>query len=1410
MPVLVGINMKDQDDNSFECKTTELDRLPEGRIKQALFRLFLKMYIDISPAEKSNNINRLKIMLTHSIYSLQIMSFLWTHDLPVSYWNDYMDIWMFISYSRFDNICAALDSSKICIHAFLTISLIIAALIIIFTWLVYETKSCKFLLSILAKLITFMSDIILIPTITLLGFTVRHKFDRVDVLVEYVDNNNYSSFEVEAPIICLIFLAILCAFFISICKNIFSSDIRHSQHDKKLDAKSHSMIELYTFFFTIFTSFLYVFTSKDQIIYLQLIISISSSMILISILKYLPYYSEFYTCVMCVKFFSISLVSILFIIGEIFDQALLIGLLTFLLVPSASFLICQYVSYLFIAISQIGPLDIWFIKDEYHLELLLRSHLLREATEKKCEIIELFSRCFLDTKIYQNKLPAIWEANYCLYVLNDPDLAKIKLIKSKSSKSSLEGDYQIFVFNQFLLDLELNDDTKYIDYLSKIEIIKYEDQDLCLKLVDFWKEMIISKPNINLLGRLIDDISDSIHSLDEKYKFLVTNYSRSKECLYFYSTFLQKILCESEQALILGNKLNAFLKFQEKTLRDEDQLNYFDDNCGILFVSWANDKLGQILYSNFKAEHLLKYPKDSLKDLDFSALIPSPYDKKFVKIMADYLNSISDSRIIIPQTLYLKMSTNHILECTLKVTINSVHNSPVIVIIFREKITSHEVALISKSGVIFAHSEKFSDVALRKSESFMRFHIRSIFPELRRVNLGHFKPYKLRTGIWVVLCYFEFLKQKIDYLLLVTCHNEIQQWENGNVDDPHLKNLLDISSGRPSLSEDQSENLKIRSLSWSRKVKFVNVAEISTVSLGETSSQVELTNIPEERSLKFSQSSHNYSKNHFFNSISKKSIKSINIFNTFLILSIVAVLASNIAVLYWTSIEISKASDLSMPLTLGEISNSMHKMAQYSRYITAVHLSPEFKDIFESEFTDEIERLKIISDRINSKLSSWNNCNAHSVFTDKRISFWQTDWLLYHETTNMISALSYFITQAGHFLEKLRIGDTNDEEVSFFLLNGWGDAYHYSNNSLFEQIDCEMKNIEDLIQNIYILLLVGIGVLSLCLILILQLIIRLENISNKFWNKIKQNVCQSYSDLIQSSSDRLSMIHGHAELANNVTNSKIVFRKRNFKNFKRYILRIGVYLAISLFFYFINSLYLYVQCNDLLLLRPELMRTLINSQNLYQTLTTWASERIAFEIFYSDLCSIMGSSCTFSNADISFERVLDNLYQSNLLLRNDKFLNLVNDDYMELSFENSYKFNNVTKLGIFPAGNILMFEASSLNHHFSDITKEWYSFYLSMQDLEIQHDDLIQIADKASDEIINQKFDLIILSLALYAIISSFLYFAIFLPFLLKEKSHLKKMQAVCEIIPVKSNIDGRRKNYNDMMESSLNEGNII
>ncbi|CAG9323972.1 unnamed protein product [Blepharisma stoltei] len=367
-------------------------------------------------------------------------------------------------------------------------------------------------------------------------------------------------------------------------------------------------------------------------------------------------------------------------------------------------------------------------------------------------------------------------------------------------------------------------------------------------------------------------------------------------------------------------------------------------------------------------------------------------------------------------------------------------------------------------------------------------------------------------------------------------------------------------------------------------------------------------------------------------------------------------------------------------------------------------------------------------------------------------------------------------------MEKLNSSIDVSNEVVFFVLNGYDEAFHYCNQSMHEIVACQKSQILDYKSEILVLLIVGIFAFALCICFMTPFCYSAIKNENILWNKIRKHAYKYYDKLYQPCIERLSSIHSKLETT---VNNELRFKNdQNFRNSWKYIWRLCLLLIVTSAFCIVSITVFYGMLIKYLYSRPELIENLLNSQILLTDLDVWTTEASLKITSYS----IEGQTeypNPFSN---TYKKFIDSVSRINVQqkkIRDPKYSPIISDSFKQRFYEEYAKSERLEhRMGSYAAEEYSITEAEFISRFDAQYINDWINLVVELQDLDSIYDGLIDSINKYSLSVINQQMKIIIAALVIFIICCCVMYACLYLTFFIKEKRNLKRISSMLEIMP--------------------------
>ncbi|CAG9323974.1 unnamed protein product [Blepharisma stoltei] len=751
-------------------------------------QLFLKPIFELfwmlnhSKGSIRNSLSKQKVQVTVecSIWCLQMASLLWMQSLNIKNWSNDLGLWKMIGYLRLDNACAALEIIDTCLYtSIFWIFSIFSITIALFFAISYAIKIPKTVIYLLEKFIYLWQTLICIPSIQLLSIFIKYNFSHKMEVNEYENITRSADFEIPAPWNACCILAIGMCFIIIILNSKFSGEIRHSWAKNIITAKAHSKIDFHAGILTFLLPVLGSIFDEDYIVYLQFFAMLSSFLLILESIMYLPYFCLYSNTIALIKFFILAWIAFIFILGEWLDNILIIKIFAIFLSPIIIILVIIYTIRLHKRINKGIPMSIIEMKNKYDLEKSLRYELCSLKAENKDQIIYIFETFFSENILWRDKLQVIWLANYCLFTLKDAGLAKIKICKCKTvSDWDLEANYQEYLCYREIMDSKSNESVAFECYHNKLNEIKNIDRVLCKNLSSFWKEIASKQPKFSKLIDSINSISRDIQFLSNEYKKLTTDF-HTREGLDLYCSYLKNIIYDYENYDKVSYKVNSFEGYYSNTIKN---MSYFDCNNGILIFSNEEENFGEVLFANPKVAESFNFPLKSIIGDNIFSFIPLYYKNSITENIKKMLNFGLDTEIDLGESFFLISPNSDLLKCMGKALLSSLNNYLATILVFKINDYEHQAALISDNKTILCYTKGFPQLVRKPSYNLTGFPLSRIFPDLENVDLQQHSPYFLSLHDEIILVFLtsNTFGIKIPYIIFISNYAEFSEWKIKN------------------------------------------------------------------------------------------------------------------------------------------------------------------------------------------------------------------------------------------------------------------------------------------------------------------------------------------------------------------------------------------------------------------------------------------------------------------------------------------------------------------------------------------------------------------------------------------------------------------------------------------------------
>ncbi|CAG9322465.1 unnamed protein product [Blepharisma stoltei] len=810
------LDLYEQFFESTEINNLKLKQSSFEKQKIVIFKIFGKIF-----QSKYNSGYRIRSqLLVEALFNftlaLQMISLTWYPDMEISGWNRYITFWDIVSYFNLNNFCGTFEATAYCFHGVNTVlSICVGLLLLMFVFSCMSLKFPLILVQILKNLLSVWVTVLYIPTLIELSMIFKYSTFNYDKIYEFSGKHssdllNYGISGSILIIVYMIFLIIMAYLW-----ELFASDVRHAFWDKNLTVRAHSSVDLKMLTFKTCMSISYVLFRNVSITIYQIMCMIASFCIFLEFIVKLPYYSKAENSIKSCKILTVSISLLAVLLGTAMDDAGVPFMLNFFLQPIIIVINCWFVNS---RINSIKKSEINFTS-QYDFERTARHLLCNRHLEKKIQVINYFTACYVNKALAKDKLLIVWEVNFCSFTMKDEKLARIKLTKINSVNSTLEGSIQEW---RALKNIDERDsssvDAHYIEYLEDFNKAKKFDQEICYAFIDLWSEFSEKFPKYKKIYYHSIRSSDLLTNLKEFYVKLVSKY-KHPELYDLYISFLENILGEIDEAGIM-NRLKGNINHQVSfsTIYDTKLTSYEEMN-GIILISANEDSFGVITYVNDRAAQLLKGSNIDIAGTQLSSYIPSPYNYNHDEHLRNLYINYTSEEVLKRGPFFLQNTLGYLEECGFLIKLAAFHNNAYFLATLTKRTTNRQLALISEEGVVYNTTDLFPHFIGATTNSIRNYCISDFIPGLDISQMKLYEPLIVQQkGIKLALVHIikELRTTTIHMLLLIHDEKEIKIWKEGQ-DIDQIEYFKKIQVSR---EEKMGQELPLKHLQHSITFRF--------------------------------------------------------------------------------------------------------------------------------------------------------------------------------------------------------------------------------------------------------------------------------------------------------------------------------------------------------------------------------------------------------------------------------------------------------------------------------------------------------------------------------------------------------------------------------------------------------------
>ena len=826
--------------------------------------------------------------------------------------------------------------------------------------------------------------------------------------------------------------------------------------------------------------------------------------LLITLIWYLPYYNERTMVVKCWEVGTCVWSGVSAFIGVIADSILTTVILFLFVTPCLGLLIAYLLNWR-INKATYKPENQPFWKYELGI---------RKKFERHEEDAGLKEALAVGAKIYSTTTKSFFllYAHYYYYVLDDPEIALVRLTSSAQCPGSFFSEFHIYHLSHALSSLSRSEEREFVDYQSLYRNARGLDCSLCEMTYDLLNTVINRNANEFHLERAFLNLANIIQKTQMEYRYLKSKFGNDPFVLLSYGSFLGDIFYETvaQEMITRGYfELNRRKKAHINTIE-----SYSSVDTGVMIVSCHRQMFGKIIYVNDPMGKILGMKTGEVMGKDLDDFIPPPFNFQHNRKLSHFL-ACGEAKEIFRSHLFLSSNQRYSVEVTFRFRPTVVQETPYFVVAVRAKPNTREFALFDQSLIITSHSKAFAGaLSLTSKPTLTGESLSTLLPGItdymdlqqpflythptRNLTLGlKFASVSLGSGTihWLYIIKSE---RGIEDLFTSVAGEEIAKFKR------YLRDSTGITFDSKPYDTDSSDGTIRKTASVSNIDALAR--EPSTIAVITKDEGTTTTNVLTS-----------YAKSSPGTSIRKQCVRAVTTFKfayVGMILLTAVFITIALAVLYVTLQELSESN---AGMDLGTSRLHMLKITHLARRLNLMQSGYESltnKDTLQKQLSTEISSL-------NSVMENYlkNSQSPVSLFT--RIG----NRYIY-QNLPLITALTDYNTHAQFIVNNPSLPD---QSTDFFYVyyNGIGNLMHILNRTIDQHlVDMRSAGVEIIEITCSIAFIVIGVVLVLGHICVLKSLFDLERCYGKLWTTILNLPLVSAREIMNIHKDRIEVAHG--------------------------------------------------------------------------------------------------------------------------------------------------------------------------------------------------------------------------------------------------------------------------------------------
>jgi hypothetical protein len=1128
-------------------------------LRDAFYAAFYKLHKKTGDQLTSNNFSRtrLRLVVLVALQALQAYTFMILGRSELSHYSGFELGWEVLGFTRPDVLFAYLGA----LDSFLYLSFVLLGLQVL--WLAVSIaesirdtgKELRLMTYAASFVLSATCDWMLLPTLSILLAEIKGASPVTQILDGQLNSAPWRQSIAGWLVGVLILMAV--------SNKLFSSEVRHDFTNFDFRARSTAKFDL--LYRMMIVSPVICSYAIDEWPMLQYFFIFGLAMISAScFVVWQPYFNTKANFIYVMSSVAMAWWSVSFILAFSLNIAEVSVALAVFITPLLFVTVHAVVEK---RATQVASMALELLDTESMLncELGLRTLIFNQAPD----ILETFNNLKLKKSLASQKMLYVWETHFCLGILENDRLARIKFAgRIQVASGGLEADFHEFALSQeFSLSEFIHEDIAFLRFQSMLETAKRTDEQICNLLYQYWTNF--QGLSISRIARRIKSVHDKLKLLHSQYSMLLKEFPRSSTVKELYGSFLNDI--GNNQAK--GTDLLFEAEVERRNLKEckSNNLSFFDDVNGVMVISGSASSLGMITYCNVEAAEILGYSVGMLKGSQVDIIIPPPFTAAHHKHMRSFLGNCSNTDLGHAATLLFLKKNKFLVECYSLLKCSVLLSHPCFILLLKQKTSSKQVAILNSEGTIECHTELFPMFVGSLDTSISDIFIEQFISNYgwAQDNMRNFCPFLVKdVNRYAMIGLLKIGREKARVVFVFNNSEEAEHWSSNNmyeettnytgtIDGRILHHSeIEVSPMPSMLSVPQvkgvtfSEGNQVFSMSSMRESQFIassmNATSLSKVrsnsaiveqrnSLFKSTEVIEVQEIdkPQRESSTVNSSFSNNST--FTQSVLGKLLiervrKAVRVFEvSYFVMVSVIVMTSTFTAVYFNLTVNSLANSISAN-DLGAAMHDVILLADSSRKMQLTTDQSDIRALLEGDITKAISHLEALHKDLNTKSLTLPEGKLKEQLTTEWVLVWeQLNHSFISNKRNLLDTLQLFIdhvssSQARNFVDTYN--STAISPHSFFLhRNGLGESLHALNATLLGFREQAEGSVNALLTGTFICMAVVGGVFACCLIITLPKILHIQSRASAVWNTMFAVPMGTLVDLRRKARDRLQVYH---------------------------------------------------------------------------------------------------------------------------------------------------------------------------------------------------------------------------------------------------------------------------------------------